>query len=55
MNVKIPVNTANGHTSLPDNVIVGPKQKMNWLSTPAESGAVETTERPTADHGDLHL
>ena len=55
LNVEITVNAADGHAFLPHDIVIGPKQEMHFLSGPAESGAVETTQRTATDNGDFHL
>ena len=55
LNVKIAVDAADGHALLPHDVVVGAEQEMNVLPAPAESGAVKTAHRATADHGNFHL
>jgi hypothetical protein len=52
--VKIAFNAADGHAFMPHDLVVGTKQKVHCLSTPAELGAIETAQRTATDDRNFH-
>jgi hypothetical protein len=54
LNVKIPINTVDGHALSPHDVVVGPQQEVHFLPAPAELGTIETAQRTAADNANFH-
>jgi hypothetical protein len=55
LNVKVAFDAADGHASLPHDVVVGAEQEMDFPSGATEHGAVIAPHRPATDNGNFHF